>query len=424
MKAEKCEFHVPSVSFLSYIIAQGLVLMDPAKLTAVTEWPRPTNLKQLQRFLGFANFYRRFIKDYSCIAAPLTALTSTSTPLLWSPEAVAAFKDLKNPFASAPILIQPAHQFVVEVDASDSGLSPAERNYDISNQELLAVKLALEEWRHWLEGSRNVKPDALSQQFTVEESAANPELILPPTCFIASITWEIESLVKQAQHQQPDQGNSPTNCLFVLYSVRSQVLQWAHSSHLTYHPGVTWTTAFLCQKFWWPTMDKDTWSFISACTVCTQNKSSTKSRSGLLRPLPVPSWPWSHIALDFVTGLPPLNGARNSCPLCSSSHAPLSQNLEASTFCPPLLLISDPEPSKLPLHACALLHTWPKGSLMIALLTWSGSCWMCAVGVCSILWIGRVMALRNVVGFLVARFWTCPFSGTSIGGTVRPSTSA
>ncbi|XP_067432236.1 uncharacterized protein [Thunnus thynnus] len=126
----------------------------------------------------------------------------------------------------------------------------------------------------------------------------------------------------------------------------------------------------------------------------------------------------------FVTGLPPLNGARNSCPLCSSSHAPLSQNLEASTFCPPLLLISDPEPSKLPLHACALLHTRPKGSLMIALLTWSGSCWMCAVGVCSILWIGRVMALRNVVGFLVARFWTCPFSGTSIGGTVRPSTSA
>ena len=76
VKAEKCEFHVPSVAFLGFIISQGRVEMDPGKVTAVTDWPTPTNRKQLQRFLGFANFYRRFIRNYSHIAAPLTALTS------------------------------------------------------------------------------------------------------------------------------------------------------------------------------------------------------------------------------------------------------------------------------------------------------------------------------------------------------------
>ena len=65
VKAEKCEFHVPSVAFLGFIIGQGRLEMDPGKVTAVTDWPTPTNRKQLQRFLGFANFYRRFIRNYS-----------------------------------------------------------------------------------------------------------------------------------------------------------------------------------------------------------------------------------------------------------------------------------------------------------------------------------------------------------------------
>ena len=179
VKAEKCEFHAASVSFLGYIIGQGQLCMDPAKVMLVTEWPAPSNLKQLQRFLGFAHFYRRFLHNYSHLAAPLTTLTSTSTPFHWTLEAEAAFLELKLCFTSAPGLTQPDPelQFIVELDTSDSGvgavlaqrspsdqkvhpcaffsykLSPAERNFDIGTQELLAVKLAHEEWRHWLEGS-------------------------------------------------------------------------------------------------------------------------------------------------------------------------------------------------------------------------------------------------------------------------------
>lgn len=110
------------------------------------------------------------------MAAPLTGLTSTIKPFIWRPEAEHAFVLLKERFTSAPILSQrdPSQQVVVEVDASGVGavlsqrsdkggklhpcaflshrLSPAEANYDVGNRELLAVKIALEEWRHWLEG--------------------------------------------------------------------------------------------------------------------------------------------------------------------------------------------------------------------------------------------------------------------------------
>jgi len=375
VKAEKCEFHVNSVSFLGYIIESGQVRPDPEKIKPVIEWPKPTTVKQLQQFLGFANFYRRFIRDYNRVAAPLTKLTS-SAALSWTPEADVAFAELKRRFTSAPVLIHPdtTRQFVVEVDASSSGvgavlsqrsstdqklhpcaffsrrLTPAEQNYDVGNRELLAVKLALEEWRHWLEGteqpfivwtdhknlayiqtakrlnsrqarwalffgrfsftityrpgSRNVKPDALSRLYAPEETPSKPDTILPPSCVVAAVTWQIKSLVKEAQRTQPGPGNGPVNRLFVPDSVRSQVLQWAHNSRFACHPCVSRSLALLKQHFWWPSMVADTRAFVAACAVCAHAKASHQPPSGLLRPLPVPGRPWSHIALDFVTGLP------------------------------------------------------------------------------------------------------------------------
>jgi Reverse transcriptase (RNA-dependent DNA polymerase) len=75
VKLEKCEFHKQSVAFLGYILTVNGIQMDESKVKAVLNWPQPTTIKELQSFLGFANFYRRFIEGYSHITAPLTNLT-------------------------------------------------------------------------------------------------------------------------------------------------------------------------------------------------------------------------------------------------------------------------------------------------------------------------------------------------------------
>ncbi len=125
VKVEKCEFHQTKIAFLGYVISQEGVAMDDNKVRAVVDWPQPRTLKELQRFLGFANFYRRFIRSFSSVSAPLTSLTKRATSQLpWSTEAGQAFQELKDRFTSAPILHHPnpSHPFIMEVDASSTGI--------------------------------------------------------------------------------------------------------------------------------------------------------------------------------------------------------------------------------------------------------------------------------------------------------------
>ena len=177
-KPEKCEFFQSSVEYLGLIVGRGTVAMDPAKVDAVTQWPEPQRVKDIQAFLGFANFYRRFINNFSKLAQPLTKLLRKDVPWEWAEAQGQAFQRLKQAFISAPILIMadPAKPFTLECDASDYAtgavlsqqgidgkahpvafysktLNEAERNYEIYDKELLAVVRALDEWRHYLEGS-------------------------------------------------------------------------------------------------------------------------------------------------------------------------------------------------------------------------------------------------------------------------------
>ncbi len=159
VKPEMCEFHVTQVQFLGFIIMPGHVQMDPRKVQAVTDWPTPSSVKEVQRFLGFTNFYRKFILNFSSVVAPLSALTKGKNySFHWCPEAESAFRELKLRFTSAPILTvqNPDKLFVVEVDASDVGigavlfqrgednrlrpcaflshrLTPTERNYHVGD---------------------------------------------------------------------------------------------------------------------------------------------------------------------------------------------------------------------------------------------------------------------------------------------------
>lgn len=118
VKAEKCEFSCDTTTFLGYIISTGALSMDPTKVEAVTKWPTPEDRKSLQRFLGFANFCRRFLCNYSTVAALLTALTSTKCRFSWNDSVEEVFNHLKNLFTTA----DPEVQFVGEVDVSNIGV--------------------------------------------------------------------------------------------------------------------------------------------------------------------------------------------------------------------------------------------------------------------------------------------------------------
>lgn len=178
VKLSKCEFHRTSVEFLGMVVsAQGLE-MCADKVQTIKEWPVPKTIKEIQAFLGFANFYRRFIKDYSHIAVPLTTLTRKDQPFQWTSEAQNSFNKLRSLFCQAPVLLHPDFQrpFIIETDASDtttggilsqhgkdghlhpcayrsSKMSQSEQNYDIYDKELLSIVLAFQDWRVYLEGS-------------------------------------------------------------------------------------------------------------------------------------------------------------------------------------------------------------------------------------------------------------------------------
>ena len=178
LDVDKCEFHKTEVLYLGLIISTDGIRMDPAKIKTILEWGTPTNVKDVQSFLGFANFYRRFIQDYSKIVAPLTALTRKDTKFDFSDACWQAFEHLKQRFTTAPILrhFDPDLPCVVESDSSDyvsagvlsqydkdgilrpvaffsKRLIPAECNYEIYDKELLAIIRCFEQWRPELEGA-------------------------------------------------------------------------------------------------------------------------------------------------------------------------------------------------------------------------------------------------------------------------------
>lgn len=172
-KAEKCDFENQTIQFLGHGIS-----MDPQKVAAVLEWPAPTDRKAVQRFVGFANFYWKFIKNFSGIISAITLLTKQHVPFRWSTEAQTSFEQLKALFTSAPILKHrdPSLPYILEVDASEDAvgailsqrqgpksllhpvaffskkLNSSEKKYDVEDRELLAIKAALEEW-HYLLGA-------------------------------------------------------------------------------------------------------------------------------------------------------------------------------------------------------------------------------------------------------------------------------
>lgn len=176
---DKCAFALREVDFLGHVVGADGIKTDPAKVSAVRDWPQPRNVRDVRSFLGLTGFYRRFIKDYARVALPLTTLTRQDVPFSWGEDEQTAFDTLKTLLTEAPVLVAPNPDlhYTVYTDASDfaagavlmqnpsgKGLqpvaflsrkfNPAEKNYPVGDKELLAIFFALLTWRCYLEGAK------------------------------------------------------------------------------------------------------------------------------------------------------------------------------------------------------------------------------------------------------------------------------
>src|SRR6266568_4796314 len=294
--------------------------MDRVKVQGVDSWERPKNLKELRGWMGFINFYRRFIEGFSKTARVLNELTKKEVPWEWTDEREEAFQKLKRLICAEPVLLMPKLEkpFELEVDASNyaigatlnqkdergrwhpvayysTTLSETERNYDIYDKELLAVVKSLRHWRTYLAGA-----DALSRRpdYDTGEEDNDNVTVLPAEVFVnlagsepidevdtrskinMSNLENEETIKKWANTYQLHQEHNTwwkDDALVVTgdNNLKRGVISAFHDPPYRGHPGIGNTTALLKQNYWWPNLKKDVEEYVKGCATCQANKINT-----------------------------------------------------------------------------------------------------------------------------------------------------
>lgn len=170
-KMSKCAFAQEKIAYLGHVISAEGVSTDETKIDNIRDWPTPTNLKELRGFLGLTGYYRKFIKHYAILSQPLSALLKKGVLFVWTEATETAFQVLKNALITAPVLALPDfnQQFVIDTDACDVGiravlsqrehpvafvsraLGPRNRALSVYEKEYLAILLAVQQWRCYLQ---------------------------------------------------------------------------------------------------------------------------------------------------------------------------------------------------------------------------------------------------------------------------------
>ncbi|KAI3776003.1 hypothetical protein L1987_45763 [Smallanthus sonchifolius] len=317
-KFSKCAFWLREVQFQGHVINPNGIMVDPAMIEVVKEWNVPKTPTEIRSFLGLAVYYRRFIQDFLRIALPLTKLTRKEVKYEWGPTQNNAFKELKTRLTQAPVLTLPEgnEDLIHEV------------NYPTHDLELAAVVFALKIWRHylygvkctiysdhkslkyffeqkelnkrqrrWLElmkdydceilyhpGKANVVADALSRK---EESEpilikACQLIIMPDLMSEISKTQEEALLERNIKRERivRQQGNLYANAYGVrnrfgrmsipkIRELRAKILDEAHKSCYSIHPGTNKMYQDLKKEYWWPGMKNDVTEYVNNCLTCS-----------------------------------------------------------------------------------------------------------------------------------------------------------
>ncbi|XP_052198293.1 uncharacterized protein LOC127805580 [Diospyros lotus] len=287
-KFSKCEFWLHQIGFLGHIVSGDGIAVDPEKIRAIVDWPRPTTMTEIQSFLGLAGYYRRFIKGFARLSSPITKLTRKDARFDWTDDCEIAFQEPKRKLTTTPMLAIPksGKKFIIFSDASYMGLGC----------------VLMQEGRVIAYTFRQLKKYEIGDYVSMGYSQRGDGLLL-----------------FQSRICVPDDRE-----------MKQEILSEAHSTRYTIHPGTMKMYKNLRRLFLWPGMKKDLAEFVSRCLVCQQVKAEHQRPVGLIQSLSIPIWKWDDISMGFVTGL--LRTSRGH----DTIWATLSTRLKFSTTFHPL----------------------------------------------------------------------------------------
>nr|CAB3504402.1 unnamed protein product [Digitaria exilis] len=362
-KFSKCEFWLESVKFLGHTVSKDGISVDPAKVQEVLDWQPPTSVHEIRSFLGLAGYYRRFIPDFSRIAKPMTALLkkgpydvycdASGTGLgcvlmqenrqnypthdLELAAVIHALKMWRHYLMGVPCNIYTDHKSLKYVFTQAHLNMRQQRWLELAKDYDLSV--------HYHPGKANVVADALSRKahchcLSVEPYAhtlchemAKLNLEIVPHGYFNHNSVEptlhdqiVEAQLKDAKIKilkrklSKEKVKEKYKCfrldgLGVMWfghrilvprntELRRKIMDEAHLSKFSIHPGSTKMYQDLKQNFWWTRMKREIATYVSECDTCQRVKASHLKVAGTLQPLPIPSWKWEDISMDFIVGLP------------------------------------------------------------------------------------------------------------------------
>jgi transposase InsO family protein len=361
LKPEKCEFHKQEVEFLGFRVGVDGVKMSPSKIQAVQDWPTPQNVKNIQEFLGFSNFNRRFIENYARKALPLTKLTRKDETWEWSTKQQQAFEELKQAQLEPPVLIafRTNEPMRMETDASDTCLgacitqlrdghwkpiayysrkfTPTEERYDVHDKELLAIVSAMKHWRIYAESCSEltIYTDHKNLTFFTTTKTLNRRQVrwseelgqykfrivytpgrengradaLSRRADLAGAKTQVDSTILRLNEDGSLGPAQQLNAMLhitipVPEELQEAIIQQHHDDALHGHQGIKRTIELIQRNYDIPGLKEKVTQYINRCSDCQKNKHSTHTKYGESQPIWIPQAPWEDISMDFVTGLP------------------------------------------------------------------------------------------------------------------------